>query len=96
MSSQNWIELFGAVFGIAGTWLLSENNRWSGWGFVVFLASNAAWIWFSIDQGHWFLLAQYIGLTIFSARGAWRYLVRPPASADEAPATLGARPRSQP
>lgn len=81
MTAQNWIELFGAVFGLLGNYLLAENNRRSGWGFVLFTISNVAWIWFAAANAHWFLLMQYLGFMAFSMRGIWKWLIRPPAPA---------------
>jgi hypothetical protein len=73
MSDVNWVEAGGASFGLLGTWLLAENNAWSRWGFVVYLLSNVAWLWFAALHRHWFLLLQYAGFTILSLRGMWRW-----------------------
>jgi nicotinamide riboside transporter PnuC len=75
-------ELTAAAFGILGTLLLALNGRRAGWGFVAFLASNAAWILFAIDQQHLGLLVQHIVFSATSALGAYVWLVKPRRAAE--------------
>ena len=42
------IEWAGCITGLLGASLLAMNNRYSGWGFVLFLLSNVAWIVFGL------------------------------------------------
>jgi len=51
MNTQLALELTGAAFGVLGTVLLALNGRRAGWGFVAYLASNAAWIGFAWIHG---------------------------------------------
>ena len=76
--AATWIEAAGAISGLLGTLLLAHNGRYAGLGFVVYLVSNIAWMWFATAQGHWWMLAQYVGFTGVSLYGVWRWLIRPP------------------
>lgn len=75
--TQEHLEILGSVLGCIGALLLATNSRWSGWGFVAFLASNVAWILFSEQAGHhWFLVQQAV-FTFTSLLGVWRWLIQP-------------------
>jgi len=52
----NFVGWFGSVSGLLGSLLLALNNDYSGWGFVAFLISNAAWLFHVIERkfGQWF------------------------------------------
>lgn len=73
----SFIELMGATFGVLGTLLLALNGPRAGWGFVAYLVSNGAWIWFAWIHGHWGLLAQQLAFTASSLLGVWVWLVKP-------------------
>jgi nicotinamide riboside transporter PnuC len=75
--AASWIEVTGAFFGLLGTFLLARSDERSGWGFVVYLASNVAWLWFAAVHGHWAVLVQYLGFTAVSVYGIWRWLAQP-------------------
>jgi len=72
-----WLEILAAATGLLGNALLAFKSRWAGWGFVAYLVSNCAWIWFAAQHGHWALFWQQIGFTGFSLVGVWRWLVVP-------------------
>lgn len=71
------IEYIAALFGVLGTVLLALKGPRAGWGFVAYLASNAGWIAFAWQQGHWGLLAQQIVFVASSLLGIWIWLLRP-------------------
>ena len=73
----NLSEVVGAVLGSLGALLLATRGRWSGFGFVAFLASNVAWLTFSRNAGHWFFFAQQVVFTLTSLIGIWRWLLQP-------------------
>jgi len=77
MTELELVETVGSVLGALGALLLASNSRWSGWGFVLFLASNVAWLFFGQEAGHWRFFAQQIVFTLTSLLGVWRWLVRP-------------------
>ena len=73
----------GAVFGIAGAWLVGSRGmtgRW--WGFWGFFVSNLLLILWAVWLQHWAILAMQGAFVITSVRGIWmnRKVV------DEAPA----------
>lgn len=53
------------------------NSRWSGWGFVVFLLSNAFWIAFGLATQAPGLVVMQLVFTFTSLVGVWRWLVVP-------------------
>jgi len=71
------IESLAAACGLLGTLLLAIKGRWSGWGFVAFLVSNAGWLAFAWHNAHWFMFWQQAGFTISSLIGIWIWLVKP-------------------
>ena len=77
MLQPNLSEVIGAALGSLGALLLAAKGRWSGFGFIAFLASNVAWLAFSRDAGHWFFFAQQVVFTLTSLIGIWRWLIQP-------------------
>lgn len=70
-ASMQWI---GCVTGICGSALLALNNRFSGWGFVLFLISNIFWIAFSLITSTNGLLTMQIFYMVTSIVGVIRWL----------------------
>lgn len=70
---MNWIDLLqwpAMVASLIAAWLVassSETRR--GWGFWVFLASNALWIAWGVFTQGWALVALQVGLAIMNIRG---------------------------
>lgn len=77
MSSTILIEVLAAAAAIAGTLALAQNAAWSGWGFVLYLVSNAGWIAYALHHGAWILLAQQAVFAAISVQGIWKWLVKP-------------------
>lgn len=67
------VEIIGAAFGVLGTLLLAFNGRRAGWGFIAYLASNAAWIVFAVQHSHLGLLVQQIAFTAASVIGVCKW-----------------------
>jgi hypothetical protein len=65
---------FGSVTGLLGSLILALNTSFSGWGFVAFLLSNAAWLTYGIKTRTWSMVAMQIGFTATSTLGVWRWL----------------------
>jgi hypothetical protein len=76
MTHTTIIETLAAVCGLAGTLLLAMRGPRAGWGFVLYLVSNAGWICFAVAGDHLALLVQQIGFTATSAYGAYVWLAR--------------------
>lgn len=67
------LEWFGCATGLAGALLLAMNTKWSAWGWIAFLASNAAWIGFAAAKQAPGLLIQQLGFTATSLLGLYRW-----------------------
>jgi len=67
------LEWVGCVLGVVGAGMLALNLRFSGWGFVVFLFSNAVWIWFGLETGSNGLVTMQCFMTVTSMVGIWRW-----------------------
>ena len=74
---MNWIDSVAAALGLAGTALLAAKGRYAGWGFVLYLASNAGWLAFAWWRELWPLFWQTVGFSLMSAWGVWTWLLRP-------------------
>ena len=77
MLSLSLLEWIGAIGGAAGALLLAFNNRWSGFRFVLFLVSNAAWLPDGGKTNTLGLASMQIVCTGTSLLGVWRWLVMP-------------------
>ncbi|GAB4129835.1 MAG: hypothetical protein Fur0040_12470 [Sideroxydans sp.] len=71
------IEWTGCIIGLCGAMLLAMNTRYSAWGWVLFLLSNAAWILFGLMTHATGLVVMQLGFTITSLMGVWKWLVVP-------------------
>ncbi|PIQ12148.1 MAG: hypothetical protein COW70_10945 [Hydrogenophilales bacterium CG18_big_fil_WC_8_21_14_2_50_58_12] len=71
------IEWFGCITGVLGAAMLAANNRWSGYGFVLFLISNVAWIGFGIMSHAYGLVSMQGVFTITSVIGIWQWIIQP-------------------
>lgn len=67
------IEWAGAVAGLIGAALLALNNRFSGWGFAAFLASNLLIITFGLLIGAYGIVTMQLGFTATSIVGLRRW-----------------------
>lgn len=74
------IEWAGCITGLSGATLLAMNNRYSGWGFVLFLASNVAWIAFGLLSNATGMVVMQFGFTATSLMGVWKWLITPRAT----------------
>ena len=72
------IQWSGCASGVLGACLLALHNRYSGFGFVLFLISNLFWITFAITTHTPGLLTQQAFFTLTSLLGIWNWLVRRP------------------
>jgi hypothetical protein len=68
-------EWVGCLTGLCGSALLALNNKYSGWGFVLYLVSNVAWIAYGIATHANGLIVMQIGFTITGVLGIWNWLV---------------------
>lgn len=71
------IEWLAAVTAVAGTLMLARKGPRAGWGFVLYLVSNAGWIASALHHGAWALLAQQAVFVATSCWGVWTWLVQP-------------------
>ncbi len=68
-----WLERFGALFGAPGALLLAMNAPFSKYGWLLFLASNVAWVGFALYKRLRFLLAQQLIFTATTLLGIYRF-----------------------
>jgi len=71
------IEWTAAITAVLGTLLLARKGPGAGWGFVLYLVSNAGWITSALHHGAWALLAQQAVFVCISLVGVWVWLVLP-------------------
>ncbi len=69
------LEWAGCATGLCGAAMLALNNRYSGWGFVLFLVSNVAWIFFGLLSHAAGMGVMQVGFTATSLMGIWKWLV---------------------
>lgn len=91
-----YLQWIGCAFGVFGAFLLALNTRFSGWGFVSFLASNGCWIGFAVLTNAPGLFYMQVAFTGTSLLGIYRWvLVKPKAAAvrNERPSDVIYNPR---
>jgi len=64
----------GSIFGLIGSLLLAINTSFSGWGFVAFLFSNAAWLFYGVKTKTWSIVSMQVGFTATSLIGIYRWM----------------------
>jgi hypothetical protein len=74
MGKGHFLDWIGCATGVAGAALLAANQPWSGWGFVLFLVSNACWYAHGHRQGVPAMSVMQVGFTLTSCLGIWRWL----------------------
>jgi hypothetical protein len=75
--TTQFLQWAGCATGVLGSAMLAWRSRWSGWGFVVYLVSNACWIAFGlVTQAPGLVVMQSI-FTVTSGVGVWRWLLMP-------------------
>jgi hypothetical protein len=62
--------------GLAGAALVASKSDWAGYGFLAFLASNIAWIAYSVRTKTWSLLVMQLGFTATSLLGIKNWLLQ--------------------
>ena len=77
MDAQTLMQWMGCALGVAGSYVLARNDRFSGWGFVAYLGSNAAWFMYGWVNNVPALAIQHTFFAVISSFGVWRWLVLP-------------------
>ena len=75
------LEWAGCITGLCGAGLVALKTRYSGWGFVLYLASNGAWIAFGLLSHAYGVVVMQVGFTVTSVIGVWNWLIAPRALA---------------
>jgi len=75
MNLIGYVAWFGSFTGLLGSLLLALNSPVSGWGFVVFLASNVAWLFYGWRTKTWSMCIMQIGFTFTSLLGIYRWIL---------------------
>ena len=68
-------EWFGSIAGVTGAALLAVNMPWSGYGWLLFLASNTAWILYAFMERVSSMFLMQLVFTGTSLIGVFRWLV---------------------
>lgn len=76
------LQWLGCGFGLSGSLLLAfKGLRISGWGFALYLVSNAFWAAYGVATGAPALVVMQAGFSIASSIGIWQWLWLPHAKA---------------
>ncbi|MDF8331693.1 hypothetical protein [Novosphingobium cyanobacteriorum] len=73
------LEWFGAIGAIVAAAMIAADlgRRWTGWGFVLFMAVSIAWIVSGLTNQTMPIAVQNALLLAVNAWGAWQYLLSP-------------------
>jgi hypothetical protein len=72
MSSADYYEWIGCIFGLTGAFLLATNTKVSRYGWIAFSVANVSLILLAIELDRSKLLLTYIGFTATSTLGLYR------------------------
>lgn len=70
------VEWIGAILGMCGASLLAFNNKWSKWGWLLFLISNIFMIVFALLTASYGLLTMQVLFTITSMIGVYKWILK--------------------
>lgn len=76
MTTMDILEWTATILSIAGATLLAFKNRYSGWGFVLFLISNVLWISFAILINKNGFFTTQVAFTCTSLIGIYNWIIR--------------------
>ena len=65
----------GSAMGITGALLLAMNTPWSAYGWISFLLSNFAWVFYAYRQRVWSMLVMQLVFTGTSLLGITRWIL---------------------
>lgn len=68
-------EWFGSIAGILGALLLAANIQYSGYGWLLFLVSNIAWIVYALQSKIKSMLIMQLVFTSTSLIGIFRWIM---------------------
>ena len=73
------LEWFGAIGAIVAAAMIAADlgRRWTGWGFVLFVAVSIAWIISGVINGTIPITVQNALLLAVNGWGVWQYLLSP-------------------
>ncbi|WP_068076731.1 hypothetical protein [Novosphingobium lentum] len=73
------LEWFGAIGAIIAAAMIAADlgRRWTGWGFVLFVATSIAWVTSGLVNGTMPIAVQNGLLLAVNAWGVWQYLLSP-------------------
>lgn len=71
------LQWIGCLTGILGSLLLAWRSRWSGWGFAVYILSNACWLSFGLLTETFGMVMMQLVFMATSVLGVWKWLLAP-------------------
>lgn len=77
MSWMLFLQIFGSLMALLGTFLLRKPGPLAAWGPVCWLVSNPAAMLFMAWNGHWGFFAQHLVFFVLAVDATWHWLVRP-------------------
>ncbi len=78
ITPQQLLEWAGAVTGVAGSFIMAQNRKWSTYAWPIWIASNICLIAFAaLDSAYGILSMQLVFLAI-NLQGAWRWRHKQP------------------
>lgn len=75
--THNPDEALASATGLLGAFLVAAKGKHAGKGWIAFLASNAAWLYFAWRKDHPGLFLQQCGFTVTTLIGLWTWLIAP-------------------
>lgn len=71
------IEWMGCATGIAGSLLLASRHRLAGWGFILYIVSNSAWMTYGILSKNVPMIVMQVFFMATAVLGTYNWLIKP-------------------
>lgn len=76
---QNPIEVFATATSVAGAAMLATKSKYAAWAWLLWIASNLAWIYlaYQLPKPSMGLIVQNLVFAGINVHGTWHWLVKP-------------------
>jgi nicotinamide riboside transporter PnuC len=64
------------VLGATAIWFVSRRERWSRWGYIIGLISQPFWLYTTIKNQQWGMVALSVWYTYSWFQGIWNFWIR--------------------
>jgi hypothetical protein len=72
----NICQFFIFLFGCLSIWFISRTEKWKRWGYIIGLAGQPFWLYMTITNKQWWMLALTIAYIYSWSSGIYNYWIK--------------------